>query len=86
MIKTFADVHGQFCKFINRKRKTDGKLNAPMQLKTFYRYMNAHYPQVALKKVMEDCCDTCIRIILIYNIVLIILSLYIYILIILIYL
>ena len=42
--------------------KTNEKLNAPMQLKTFYRYMNAHFPQVAIKKVMEDCCDTCIRI------------------------
>jgi hypothetical protein len=55
-------VYQQFRRLIKVKKLTNDKLNHPMKLKTFYRYMNAYFPDVAIKRVMEDCCDTCIRI------------------------
>ena len=40
----------------------DQILRKPMELRTFYNYMNGFYREVAMKKTQEDCCDTCIRI------------------------
>jgi hypothetical protein len=38
-----------------------GNTTRTMEYKTLYKYMSKMYPDIALNRAKEDCCDTCIR-------------------------
>jgi len=62
-VKSLRDLHGKYVKYCKLPTSRTTQHGARiMTCRSFYKYFATLYPDHRLTRVMEDCCDTCIRI------------------------